>query len=111
MSSDESLRTLLPGPEGEAVIQLLNKDGDLTPAQREQLQRVAAASMHQVAALTRRMARSAYAVTDPAALAECVGEHLSAQDQAVMITADVYFCPRCHRLLKCRPGVHPVDAA
>jgi hypothetical protein len=86
----------------ENVEELLDTDRELTPPEQNRLRTLAATGWSYITERLQHRARDAYSSTEPGEFAECVFEHMGVTDRANMITADVFECPKCGRLLKDR---------
>ena len=81
---------------------LLEVDRELSPEEQGRLARIGRISWHQLLQMLVSRARTTYSVSEPEQFTICVREHLSHDQRADMVNADVYTCPQCSNLLKDR---------
>ncbi len=82
--------------------ELLDADRELTEHERRRLRTLAATGWAHITGALRNRAHQTYSLAEAADFAECIFNHMSVDDRASMILADVYNCPGCSRLLKDR---------
>jgi hypothetical protein len=91
-----------PHEPDDDLAELIEADRELTPAEQGRLKSLAGAGWAYVNRFFSGRSRETYAMAAPVDFAECVFDHMDIGQRAELITADVYSCPGCGRLLKDR---------
>ncbi len=81
---------------------LLNTERELSAEEQARLHAIGDESWEQFYRVLTWRARAVYSMATAAEFGQCVLHHMTAQERAALVSAEMYTCPQCHRLLKDR---------